>query len=157
MIKRTMKKWRGFTLIELLVVVAIIGILAALIMTNLIGIRQRARDAQRKSDVRQIQSAVELYRSDLGAYPTAIGSCGASYSLTSVGVTNNPPNGANIYMKAIPCDPLNGSVYTYATPDSGTTYSLIACLENANDSQKDASNVAPCTGTTNFSFTVKNP
>ena len=55
---------KGFTLVELLIVVAIIGILSTLLMANFIGVRQRARDAQRKADLRQIQSALELYRSD---------------------------------------------------------------------------------------------
>lgn len=138
---------RGFTLIELLIVIAIIGVLAALLLVNLIGIRQRARDAQRKSDLRQIQSAIELYRADNGSYPVNMPSCGQ----TLVGTGSTPPT----YMQKIPCDPLTSSSYTYTS--NGTTYSLIACLENSNDSQRDGTNVAPCNGTTNFSFTVTNP
>lgn len=140
------RKANGFTLIELLVVVAIIGILASLIMANLVGIRQRARDAQRKSDVRQVQSAVELYRSDTGSYPTTVQYPTCNQSLSANSTT---------YMKAIPCDPLTATSYSYTS--DGTTYTLIACLENGSDSQKDSSNVAPCNGTSNFSFTVKNP
>ncbi len=138
---------QGFTLIELLVVVAIIGILASLIMANLVGIRQRARDAQRKSDIRQIQSAVELYRSDVGSYPTTVQYPACNTSLTANSTT---------YMKAIPCDPLNTTT-PYSYTSNGTTYSLIACLENGSDSQKDGTNVAPCNGTSNYSFTVTNP
>lgn len=66
---------KGFTLIELLIVIAIIGVLATLLMVNFIGVRQRARDAQRKSDLRQIQSALEIYRSDQGSYPASIINC----------------------------------------------------------------------------------
>lgn len=137
---------KGFTLIELLVVIAIIGILASLIMANLVGIRQRARDAQRKSDLRQIQSSVELYRSDAGSYPTTAQYPACSQSLTS---------GTTTYMTSIPCDPLTASAYSYTS--DGSTYTLIACLENGSDSQKDSTNAAPCNGTSNFSFTVKNP
>lgn len=137
----------GFTLIELLVVVAIIGILSALLMSNFVGVRQRARDSQRKSDLRQIQSALELYRADNGTYPTTGGfpSCGST--LAASGAT---------YMEKVPCDPSTTTSYTYSS-SSGTTYTLIACLENANDSQKDSTNVAPCDGTTTFSYTLKNP
>lgn len=140
---------RGFTLIELLVVIAIIGILSTLLMSNFIGVRQRARDAQRKSDVRQIQSALELYRADVGSYPSNSGlaNCGSSAQIK---------NGSSIYMQIIPCDPSTGVKYTYNTNDNNT-YTLIACLENSSDSQKDSVNVAPCDGSTNFSYTVSNP
>lgn len=149
MLKKIDKK--GFTLIELLVVVAIIGVLSALLMSNFIGVRQRARDAQRKSDLRQIQSALELYRADIGAYPasTSFSTCGTSAPLKS-------PDNSSTYMQTIPCDPLTGSPYTYST-SNGTSYNLIACLENANDSQKDTVNIAPCNNTSNYSYTLKNP
>src|SRR5690348_7093470 len=81
---------KGFTLVELLIVIAIIGILSTLLMTNFIGVRQRARDAQRKADVRQIQSALELYRADNGSYPAAAGSNGLSTTCpTPQPFTNN--------------------------------------------------------------------
>lgn len=125
----------GFTLIELLIVVAIIGILSALLMTNFIGIRQRARDAQRKADIRQIQSALELYRADMGSYPSAGGSnalnaspCPTPWAFTNSGTT---------YMAQVPCDPLgtsgvyNNGNYYYKTTTSG--YEIGACLENSAD------------------------
>lgn len=141
-------KSRGFTLIELLVVIGIIGILTSFLLANFVGVRQRARDGVRKSDLRQIQAALELYRSDQGSYPNpSIPDCG-----------NSLIGGANevVYMRKIPCDPLNSTGYAY-TSASGTTYSLVACLENGNDSQKDPTNTAPCDGTTNFSYTLQNP
>lgn len=142
---------KGFTLIELLVVVAIIGILSALLMSNFIGVRQRARDAQRKSDLRQIQSALELYRADIGSYPAtvALASCGSAVSLKS-------PDNSSTYLQKVPCDPLSNNPYPFTS--TGTTYTLIGCLENANDSQKDSSNnSAACNGTTLFSYTLTNP
>jgi general secretion pathway protein G len=138
---------KGFTLIELLVVIAIIGVLAGLLLVNLIGIRQRARDAQRKSDLRQIQSAIELYRADSGSYPTSLVACGQPL----IGSGSTPTT----YMQKLPCDALTNVTYTYTS--DGTTYSIIACLENSNDSQRDSTNIAPCNGSTSFSFTVKNP
>lgn len=139
----------GFTLIELLIVVAIIGIFAALLMANFIGIRQRARDAQRKSDLRQIQSALELYRSDIGGYPLTFPSCGNPF--TSV-------DGNSTYMQKVPCDSL-GEAYQYS--GSSTVYCLRTCLENASDSQRDSPNNPSITGCTltdcTTSFTLQNP
>src|SRR3990167_9460895 len=63
---------RGFTLIELLVVIAIVGLMSGFLVANFIGIKQRARDGQRKSDLRQIQAALELYRSDNASYPKEV-------------------------------------------------------------------------------------
>lgn len=140
-------KNKGFTLIELLIVLAIIGVLTSFLMANFIGAKARARDAQRKADLRQLQSAFELYRSDQGSYPT-------TGQLPACGNNSLSANGT-VYLQKIPCDPQSGS-YSYTS--NGTTYTLRACLENANDSQKDSSNKAPCAGgTKNWSYTLTNP
>jgi prepilin-type N-terminal cleavage/methylation domain-containing protein len=60
---------RGFTLIELLVVIAIIGILSSVVLASLGTARQKARDATRISDMKNIQLALELYYDSLQAYP----------------------------------------------------------------------------------------
>ena len=138
-----MKKQRGFTLVELLVVISIISILATLLMANFIGVRQRGRDGQRKSNLFNIQSALELYRADAGLYPTTGNFPACNSPLTDGGSTT--------YMTKVPCDPLSGS-YVYTSAD-GTTYTLYACLENAEDSQKDTTPSGSCT----TSFTLTNP
>ncbi|MBI2613175.1 MAG: prepilin-type N-terminal cleavage/methylation domain-containing protein [Candidatus Levybacteria bacterium] len=144
---------KGFTLIELLVAISIIGVLSSFLLANFVGVRQRARDGVRKSDLRQIQSALELYRSDKGAYPLTASFPSCSSQFTD-GAT--PPV---IYMQKIPCDPTNAGQYIYTYSLSGSTYNLYACLENVNDSQKDSSNNSTyCTGgTTNWSYTLQNP
>ena len=158
----------GFTLIELLIVVAIIGILATLLMTNFIGVRQRARDAQRKSDLRQVQSALELYRSDNGSYP----STSNTYTLPNSVISGDgvcPDAGSftygnTTYMKKIPCDSLGTTYYNngnyYYTSD-GTTYTLAACLENTNDGDSNNTTTAPTgsSGCPNGSkyFVLQNP
>ena len=140
---------KGFTLIELLLVLAIIGVLTSLLLANLIGARSRARDAQRKSDLSQIQSALELYRADASVYP-ALPNCGQQLLSTDQ---------STVYMQKIPCDPLTKNNYIYAVTGGGSGYTLTACFENGNDAAIDTKNGKPnnsaCTGT--YSYTVTNP
>lgn len=144
------RKSGGFTLIELLVVIAIIGVLTALIMANFVGIRQRARDGQRKADMRQIQQALELYRSDVGAYPTQ-----GSFSCT--GTETSLKSGRATYLQKVPCDPLDNTT-DYKYESDGSTYSLFGCLENEKDGQKDVpSNPNASCSTTRYSITYQNP
>ena len=135
---------RGFTLIELLVVVSIISILASLLIANFVGIRQRGRDAQRKSDLRQVQTALELYRADNGTYPVSLSACGSPFTYNST-----------TYMQKLPCDPLQETDYTFSS--DGIIYTIYACLENDNDSDRDNTTQPGCTAVTNNSFTVANP
>jgi general secretion pathway protein G len=153
------KTSKGFTLVELLIVVGIIGILATLLMANFIGVRQRARDAQRKSDLRQIQSALELYRSDQGTYPDSL-----SYSCPeSAPLTGGSP--ANTYMQKIPCDPSGASGYNggryYFISSGGITYTLGACLENTGDNSQGTTGTPPIGSpggcSNNWYFVVFNP
>ena len=119
-------KQKGFTLIELLVVIAIIGLLSTLSILALNTARARARDAKRVADVKQIQTALEMYYNDAGSYPlTASVTGGASIAY-----------GTNTYLRYIPTPPTpldytTGACaaqpnYTYAT--SATGYTLMYCL-----------------------------
>lgn len=153
---------RAFTLIELLIVIAIIGIISSLLISNYIGVRQRARDTQRKSDLKQIQSALEIYRADNGSYPGTLPTTGSPAYLNcavGTGITGGTPTVT--YMQQIPCDPSSNGVYRYyySYISSTDTYSLIACLENSNDSNKDTTTHTNCSagGGAPASITVKNP
>lgn len=64
------KKNQGFTLIEIIVVVVIIGILASFIAPKFLGRTDEARVVKAKSDIQQIQSALNLYKLDNYVYPT---------------------------------------------------------------------------------------
>lgn len=68
-----MYKNKGFTLIELLVVIAIIGLLSSLAIISLNNARQRSRDAKRWSDIRTLQSAIELCVNESGLPPSLPG------------------------------------------------------------------------------------
>lgn len=120
----------GFTLIELLVVIAIIGTLSALLLPNYMDTRMRARDAQRKSDLKTLQKAIEMYRLDHGAtYPATDDFLKPSDNILK--------DGNNIYLPDVPHDPLSTSSnvirYGYYAKDNNISYSLCACLENTAD------------------------
>ncbi len=135
----------GFTLIELLIVIVIIGVLATILLANFIDVRQRSRDAQRKADLRQLQSAVELYKADQGTYPSS--------PLYSTNCPSPPPltytqagNPIVTYMGKIPCDPSGTSYWNignYYYSLNGTTYTLGACIENANDADSQVTSTYP--------------
>ncbi|MBT3249403.1 MAG: type II secretion system protein [Candidatus Pacebacteria bacterium] len=81
--KKNIRNNAGFTLIELLVVIFILGILATLLITNMQGARQRARDTSRKTGLNNLKTALRLYYNDYQAYPATdtgiyIPACGAN-------------------------------------------------------------------------------
>jgi general secretion pathway protein G len=120
-----MKKSEGFTLIEILVVIAIIGSLSALLLPNYMEARMRARDAQRKSDLKMIQSAIEMYKTDsFSNSPNAIPNVG-------VGFTNSS---GNVYVKKMPGDPTTAIEYEYVK-NGAVDYTLCTCLENIGDKE----------------------
>ncbi|OIO06909.1 hypothetical protein AUJ35_03135 [Candidatus Falkowbacteria bacterium CG1_02_41_21] len=71
MISKYMNSKKAFTLIELLVVIAIIGILATVSIISLSNARAKSRDAKRAGDMKQVQTALELFFNDNNRYPTA--------------------------------------------------------------------------------------
>ena len=122
-----MKHKKGFTLVELLVVIAIIGLLSTLSILALNSARARARDAKRVADIKQIQTALEMYYNDRGTYPSAVES------------GKNISTGSVVYMSEVPTAPTpadcttgNGYAYTgiqgTALAGSYNTYTLTYCL-----------------------------
>ena len=103
---------KGFTLIELLVVIAIIGVLASVVLVSFPMAREKMRDAQRLQDVSQIITALRLYYTNEGRFPSISsdsccdgwdqGPCGTDQTfigqLISSGVVNT-----------VPVDPLGGT------------------------------------------------
>ena len=107
------KNKQGFTLIELLVVIAIIGLLSTLSIIALNQARQRSRDARRLADVRQIQTALEMYYNDQSYYPAASGGY----------IPSQIASGTTVYMTVVPKPPLPGDSTTCGTP-AGYTYAI---------------------------------
>ena len=123
-----MRKQKGFTLIELLVVIAIIGLLSTLAVVALNNARMKARDAKRVSDIKQIQTALELYFNDASDYPAAVtpGSTIAYDTTTYMAIVPTNPKPRTDGSPTACAD----SDYIY-TRDSGVSYHISFCLGGA--------------------------
>lgn len=145
---------RGFTLIELLVVVAIIGMLSSVVLSSLNAARGNARDARRQQDLKQIQTALELYYNVNNAYPleeacdtskgSGTGNCagytGTDWDEDSYIHTALVPD----YIPDLPKDPLNNVSYYYnyepANP-AGQNYCIGVALEGGGRVQLKDGNI----------------
>lgn len=127
----------GFTLIELLIVLGVISLLATLVLANLSSARSRARDAERKNDLRQLQNVFTLRTIDYPNFPIAPADGVAIKSLADQGVFRAPDGRA--YLGRIPQDgKFVGTTkdYCYISDTTGRYYVVWAQLENANDQDR---------------------
>ena len=102
----------GFTLIELMVVLVIIGVLAALIVPNVLDRADDARATAAKTDVNNLMQALKLYRLDNQRYPTAAQGLQA---LLTKPTTVPVPSNWKPYLDKLPNDPW-GNAYQYLYP-----------------------------------------
>jgi len=129
---------KGFTLIELLVVIAIIGLLSTLAVVALNDARVKSRDAKRVSDIKQIQSALELHFADTNSYAVStaitLGSAATkalcANGTASVGFASACTGTQTTYMGNVPANPTpGGAAYSYS--GSTTDYAITFTLEKA--------------------------
>ena len=113
---------RAFTLIEILVVVLIIGILAAIVAPRVIGRTDEARRTRVVAELRNIESALAMYKLDNGTYPTTDQGLEALVQKPTVG--SIPPNWKEGgYLPKVPKDPWDNT-YVYAYPGTRGEFDL---------------------------------
>ena len=165
----------GFTLVELLVVIAILGILSTIGLVVFSSAQMRGRDTQRKSDLKQISNALEIYYNDYGVYPASlngqVAGCPSTTSTVCSWGTGQFTDGKTIYLKTVPKDPASTYRYYYRTVTVGGSanqgFQLYAGLENSQDTSACIGNDCgthtdlpagvTCAGTVGCNFSITSP
>ena len=105
---------RGFTLIEIMVVIVILGILAAVVVPNIMSRPDEARITKAKQDVRAVETALDLYKLDNFNYPTT--EQGLEALVTKPTTPPEPKRyREEAYLKKVPKDPWENE-YQYLSP-----------------------------------------
>lgn len=161
---------RGFTLIELMMVISIIGLLSTVILGSLQRARLQANDAKRISEIRQMQTALELYFNDNGQYPSSdqggIGGWDTPGDGTFLGVlagggympnikdpTTNDFNGNYRYYRYAPTDPPS-SVYYVCNVTKGAFYVLEIIQFEASSPRNPGFQAGTCDWTSQGEYVV---
>jgi general secretion pathway protein G len=119
---RRRRRPRGFTLIEIMVVVIILGLLAAVVVPQIIGKVDEARVAKAKQDIQSLETALTMFRLDNSKYPSSEQGLGALVSQPNdPSIKHWKPGG---YLQRVSKDPW-GNDYQYVLPGThGKEYDL---------------------------------
>ncbi|MBI2616828.1 prepilin-type N-terminal cleavage/methylation domain-containing protein [Candidatus Gottesmanbacteria bacterium] len=135
----------GFTLIELLVASTIIALLSTIGFTSFQALTRNGRDALRKTDLEQVRSALEIYKSENGSYPTPTVTCVPALPSSYISYPSDPKSPTYRYC------------YDWT---SALQYKLCAHLENGDPSQDyecDGNGGTTDDCTDNCNYKVTNP
>jgi general secretion pathway protein G len=120
----TVKNNRGFTLIELMVVIVILSLLAVLVGPKLIGRTDDAKIADAKVQIKNLETALKLYKLDNGNYPATEQGLAALVTKPTVGqIPKNYKAEGYLDNKNVPKDPW-GNDYIYLSPGEHGDYDL---------------------------------
>ncbi|PVZ84710.1 type II secretion system protein GspG [Serratia sp. S1B] len=112
--KMRQQRQRGFTLLEIMVVIVIIGILASLVVPNLMGNKEKADHQKAVSDIMALESALDMYKLDNSRYPSTEQGLQALVTKPSAQPEpRNYPQGG--YIRRLPQDPW-GADYQLLSP-----------------------------------------
>lgn len=115
---------RGFTLIELMVVIAILSMLAILVVPRIVGHSDDAKITDAQVQIRNLETALKMYKIDNGVYPTTEQGLQALVSKPETGtVPKNYREGGYLESKNVPKDPW-GNDYIYVSPGEHGDYDL---------------------------------
>ncbi|MFL9813721.1 type II secretion system major pseudopilin GspG [Stutzerimonas sp. VN223-3] len=116
------RKQRGFTLIEIMVVVVILGILAALVVPQVMNRPDQAKVTVAKGDIKAIGAALDMYKLDNYSYPST--QQGLEALVEKPGGNPQPKNwNRDGYLKRVPKDPW-GNDYQYLSPGTQGQFDL---------------------------------
>ena len=111
----------GFTLVELMVVIVIIGLLATVVLINVLPSQDRAMVTKAKADIATLSQAMEMYRLDNFSYPTGGDGLQALVNAPAgAQAANYRPGG---YVKSLPNDPW-GRPYQLAVPGRSGAFDI---------------------------------
>lgn len=121
---KTLKDSRGFTLIEIMVVIVILSLLAVLVGPKIIGRSDDAKIADAKVQIRNLETALKLYKLDSGNFPDTEQGLQALVSKPTTGkIPNNYKAEGYLENKTLPKDPW-GADYVYLSPGEHGDYDL---------------------------------
>ncbi|GLI37862.1 type II secretion system major pseudopilin GspG [Geobacter hydrogenophilus] len=115
---------RGFTLIEIMVVIAILALLAALVAPKIIGRSDDAKIADAKVQIKNLETALKLYKLDNGVFPSTEQGLAALVEKPTVGqIPKNYKAEGYLESKKVPKDPW-GNDFAYLSPGEHGDYDL---------------------------------
>lgn len=163
---------RGFTLIEIMVTIAIIMVLSGFSVSAVMSAQRSNRDTIRKSDLSNIQAALQQYYTDQLFYPS-LSPTGLTGGIPLNNCLGNPTSGCSVsrsYLNRLPADPSTNNPYYYTkspAPCNNTSvanrcynYCIYAVLENTPSRLTSPSPTCPLpfsSGGTTYNYVVTQP